>query len=297
MVGPTRQALADARLTPEDIDRVILVGGATRMAAVRQLARELMGKEPYVDLPPDEAVALGAAIQAGILTGEIEGRLLIDVTPLSLGIETQGGIFTRLIERNTVIPVSRSRIFTNAADNQTFMDIHILQGERDLAIDNISLGRLELAGVPPAPRGEARVEVAFHIDANGILHVSAHDLYSDSSRKLRISPRFYGLADDEIDRIVEKAQRYGDEDRRRRAEIELGIEADMVVRAARRVLEELDSEANPSLVGEVERGIFQAQTALATGNAEELQRRTRELERLASAMRTARARAPGPLLR
>jgi molecular chaperone DnaK len=285
MVGPTRQALADAGLEPEDIDRVILVGGSTRMPAVRELIREIVGKEPYTNVHPDEVVAMGAAIQAGILTGEIQGKVLIDVTPLSLGIESQGGIFAKIIERNTTVPLSQGQIFTNAADNQTSMDIHVLQGERDMAIDNMTLDRFELTGIPAAPRGEARVEVAFDIDVNGILHVSAHDLYSDNSHQLRISPRFYGLPGDEIGRMIQEAQRYTEEDQRRRAEVEIGIKADNMVRAARQAVEETGPNGDLPLAGEIERGILQVQAALASGDSEQIESRTQELEKLVKALR------------
>ena len=284
MVGPTRQALADAGLEPQGIDRVILVGGATRMPAVRELIRELIGKEPYADIHPDEVVAMGTAIQAGILTGEIRGKVLIDVIPLSLGIETQGGIFSKIIERNTTIPVSQGQIFTNAADNQMSMDIHVLQGERDMAIDNMTLDRFELAGIPPAPRGEARVEVTFDIDVNGILHVSAHDLYSDNSHQLRISPRFYGLPGEEIGRMIEEAEKYAEEDQRRRAEAEIGIKADNMVRAARQAIEENGLNGDLSLADEVERGILEVQGALAGGDSGEIDSRTEELEKLVKAL-------------
>ncbi|MFQ5886462.1 MAG: Hsp70 family protein, partial [Anaerolineae bacterium] len=284
MVGPTRQALADAGLGPQDIDRVILVGGATRMPAVRELVRELLGKEPYKDIQPDEVVAMGAAIQAGILTGEIQGKVLIDVTPLSLGIETQGGIFTRIIERNTTIPLSQGQIFTNAAGNQTSMDIHVLQGERDMAVDNMTLDRFELAGIPAAPRGEARVEVTFDIDVNGILHVSAHDLYSDNSHKLRISPHFYGLPGEEIGRMIEEAERYTTEDQRRRQEVEIGIKADNMVRAAHQTIEEAGEDVDISLVDEVEEGILQVQAALASGDSQEIKSKTEALEKRVKAL-------------
>ncbi|MDO8611439.1 MAG: molecular chaperone DnaK [Dehalococcoidia bacterium] len=284
MTGPTKQALADAGLQPRDIDRVILVGGSTRMPAVRELLRELLDKEPYGDIHPDEAVAMGAAIQAGILTGEIQGKVLINVTPLSLGIETQGGIFTRIIRRNTAVPVSHGQVFTNAADGQTSTDIHVLQGEREMAINNMTLDRFELAGMPAAPRGEARVEVTFDIDVNGILHVSAHDLYSDSSHKLRISPRFYGLSSEEMGRMIEEAQRYAEEDQRRREEVEAGIKADNMVRAARQVIEEVEDDADPLLADEIERGILQVQAAVASGYSEELRTRTEELEKLVKAL-------------
>ncbi|MDP2675499.1 MAG: molecular chaperone DnaK [Dehalococcoidia bacterium] len=284
MIGPTKQALADAGLRPRDIDRVILVGGSTRMPAMRELLRELLDKEPYGDIHPDEAVAMGAAIQAGILTGEIQGKALINVTPLSLGIETQGGIFTKIIQRNTAVPVSHSQVFTNAADGQMSMDLHVLQGEREMAIDDMTLDRFELAGVPAASRGESRVEVAFDIDANGILHVSAHDLYSDSLRELRISPRFYGLPGEEMGRMIQEAARYAEEDQRRRQKVETGIRADNMVRAARQVIEEGRDDADPFLADEVERGILQVQVALAGGDSEELKTRTEELEKLVKAL-------------
>jgi len=279
MIGPTMQALADAGLKPEDIDRLILVGGATRMPAVRELSLKILGKEPYKDIQPDEAVALGAAIQAGILSGQIQGKVLIDVTPLSLGIETQGSIFTRIIERNTPIPTSQGQIFTNATDNQTSMDIHVLQGERDMAVDNMTLDRFDLTGISPLPRGEARVEVAFDIDANGILHVSANDLYSDSQQKVRVSPRFYGLPEAEIARMVKEAVRFSEDDQKRREEVEINIKADNMVLAARQTIEEADSEANLGLVDEVEKAILEVQTALASGDSAELKSRTQALEK------------------
>jgi len=279
MVGPTMQALADAGLKPEDIDRLILVGGATRMPAVRELSMKILGKEPYKDIQPDEAVALGAAIQAGILSGQIQGKVLIDVTPLSLGIETQGGLFSRIIERNTPIPTSQGQIFTNATDNQTSMDIHVLQGERDMAVDNMTLDRFDLTGISPMPRGEARIEVAFDIDANGILHVSANDLYSDSQQKVRVSPRFYGLPEEEIARMVEEAARFSEDDQKRREEVEINIKADNMVLATRQTIEEADVEANLDLVDEVEKAILEVQTALASGDSAELKSRTQALEK------------------
>jgi len=279
MVGPTMQALADARLEPEDIDRLILVGGATRMPAVRELSMKILGKEPYKDIQPDEAVALGAAIQAGILLGQIQGKVLIDVTPLPLGIETQGGLFTRIIQRNTPIPTSQGQVFTNATDNQTSMDIHVLQGERDMAVDNMTLDRFELSGMFPMPRGEARVEVAFDIDANGILHVPANDLYGDSLQKVRVSPRFYGLPEEEIARMVEQAKGFSQDDQKRREEVEISIKADNMVRAARQTIEEAGVMANLELIDEVEKAVLEVQTALASGDSAEIKTRTEALEK------------------
>lgn len=200
MIKPTEEALSDAGFEPSDIDRCILVGGSTRMPQVRRLFKQLMGKEPYADIQPDEAVAIGAAIQAGILTGEISGKVLIDVTPISLGIETEGGLFTKLIGKNTTIPATMSRIFTNAADGQTSMSIHVLQGERALAASNMTIGRFDLDGMEPLPIGETVVEVSFEINANGILRITARDLHTDNSSDLRISPRYYGLVGDELAR-------------------------------------------------------------------------------------------------
>jgi len=279
MIGPTTQALADAGLKPEDIDRLILVGGATRMPAVRELSMRILGKEPYKDIQPDEVVALGAAIQAGILSGQIQGKVLIDVTPLSLGIETQGRLFTKIIERNTPIPTSQGQIFTNATDNQASMDIHVLQGERDMAVDNMTLDRFDLTGISPMPRGEARVEVAFDIDANGILHVSANDLYGDSSQKVRVSPRFYGLPEEEIARMVEQATRFSEDDQKRREEVEISIKADNMVRAARQTIDEAEAMANLELVDEVEKAVLEVQTALASGDSAEIKSRTEALEK------------------
>lgn len=284
MIGPTKQALADAGFGPEDVDRVILVGGATRMPAVRELARQLIGKEPYKDIHPDEVVAMGAAIQAGILTGEIEGKLLIDVTPLSLGIETQGGLFAKIVERNTTVPVSQSQVFTNATDNQTSMDIHVLQGERQMASDNMTLDRFELTGIPPLPRGEAHVEVTFAINADGILHVSAQDLHTETSQELRLSPRFYGLPKEEIRRMTEEAQRYAEEDEKRREEIELKIRTDNMVRAARQAIQEAKEGTASILIDEVEKAMDEVQSAVARGGSQDIESRVAELEKTVMAL-------------
>ena len=278
MMGPTKQALADAGLQPEDIDRVILVGGSTRMPGVQTLFRQVMGQEPYKDIHPDEVVALGAAIQAGILTGEIKGKVLIDVTPLSLGIETQGGIFRKVVERNTTIPVETGYLFTNAADEQETMDVHVLQGERDMAIYNMTLDRFELTDIPPAPRGEARVEVVFKIDANGIVRVVAHDLYGDNSRELRISPRFYGLRREELEHMIEEAERYAAEDQKQRQQVEINIRADNMIRAANHTLEEADEDAPTALREGVEQEILRVRAALASGDSQEIKTRAEELE-------------------
>lgn len=219
LIGPTLQVLSDARLKPTDIDRMILVGGSTRMPAVQELARKLIGKEPYKDINPDEVVALGAAIQAGVLAGEIKEVVLMDVTPLSLGIETEGGVFTKIIERNTPVPVNTSRIFTTAADNQTSVDIHILQGEGGVSEQNISLGNFRLSDIPPQPKGTARLEVAFKIDTDGILNVSATDLHTGNEQGIEISSISEHLRDEVERRMVEHDRPSGGKGKRKRYEV------------------------------------------------------------------------------
>jgi len=279
MVEPTKQALADAKLKPGDIDRVILVGGSTRMPAVRKLFRELMGKDPYVEIHPDEVVAMGAAVQAGILTGQIEGKILIDVTPISLGVETQGGIFTKIIERNTTIPATQGHLFTNAADNQTSMDIHVLQGERAMATYNMTLDRFELSGIPSVPRGDAWVEITFEINADGILHVSAKDLHNtENSKRLRISPRFYGLPREEIERMMKEAEAYAQQDLKECREVEIGIKANNMIRAGRQMIEEAAEDVDTSWTDEVEKAILEVKTAIAGGDYQEIEEKTEELE-------------------
>ncbi|MFN3604704.1 MAG: molecular chaperone DnaK [Leptonema sp. (in: bacteria)] len=210
--GPCEQALKDAGLKPSDIDEVILVGGSTRIPAVQALVKEIFGKEPAKSVNPDEVVAVGAAIQGGVLSGEVTDILLLDVTPLSLGIETLGGVFTKLIPRNTTIPTRKSQIFTTAADNQTAVTIHVLQGEREMARDNRTLARFELVGIPPAPRGVPQIEVTFDIDANGIVHVSAKDLSTGKEQKIRVETTS-GLTEEEIQRMVKEAEQYSEKDR------------------------------------------------------------------------------------
>jgi molecular chaperone DnaK len=254
-VAPTRQALDDAGLKPSDIDQVILVGGMTRMPAVQEKVKELIGKDPHRGVNPDEVVAIGAAIQAGVLKGEVKDVLLLDVTPLSLGIETKGGVFTKLIERNTTIPTRKSEIFSTAEDGQPSVEIHVLQGEREMAAYNKTLGKFQLVGIPPAPRGVPQIEVAFDIDANGIMHVSAKDLGSGNEQKIQIQGGS-GLSDNEVDQMVRDAESHAEEDRRLKELAEARNNAEQVVYATEKSLAEhqdkLDEETKSDIRGKID---------------------------------------------
>ena len=251
VVGPTKQAMADAGLSMGQIDQVILVGGMTRMPAVQQKVRELTGKEPHKGINPDEVVALGAAIQGGVLAGEVKDVLLLDVTPLSLGIETKGGVFTRLIDRNTTIPTRKSEIFSTAEDGQTSVEIHVLQGERDLAAYNKTLGKFQLTGIPPAPRGVPQIEVTFDIDANGIVHVSAKDLATGNEQKIAIKSSS-GLTDDEIKRMVKDAEVHAEEDRRKKELVEARNQAENLVYSTRKSLNEFGDKVDGATRANIE---------------------------------------------
>jgi molecular chaperone DnaK len=256
-LGPSRQALKDASVEPKDIDEVVLVGGSTRIPKVQQLVQSLFGREPHKGVNPDEVVSIGAAIQAGVLQGDVKDVLLLDVTPLSLGIETLGGVSTRLIERNTTIPVKKSEVFSTAADNQTQVDVHVLQGEREMARDNRTLGRFQLVGIPPAPRGIPQIEVTFDIDANGIVNVSAKDLATSKEQKITIASSS-GLSKAEIDRMVKEAESNRDSDRKKREEIEAKNQLDNAVFATERTLNENRAELDSGLAREVEDALAEA---------------------------------------
>src|SRR5437868_6805289 len=259
-VGPTKQALADAGLDASKIDEVVLVGGSTRIPKVQQIVKDLFGKEPHKGVNPDEVVAVGAAIQAGVLAGEVKDLLLLDVTPLSLGIETLGGVMTTLIPRNTTIPTRKSEIFSTASDNQTSVEVHVLQGERSLARDNRTLGKFHLVGLPPAPRGVPQIEVTFDIDANGIVNVSAKDLGTGKEQKITITASS-GLAKDEVDRMMKEAESHAEDDKKRREEIELRNRADQAVYGAERLLKDTGdkvSAADKSAIESAMEGVKQA---------------------------------------
>jgi molecular chaperone DnaK len=299
-IGPVKQALADAKLTERDIDEVILVGGATRMPAIQALIRRLMnGKEPNQSVNPDEVVAVGAAIQAGVLAGEVKDVVLLDVTPLSLGIETLGGVTTKIVERNTTVPVRRSEVFSTADDNQTAVDVHTLQGERELARDNRTLGHFKLEGIRPAPRGVPQIEVTFDIDANGILTVTAKDRDTGKEQKITITGATQ-LSKEEIDRMVRDAEAHADEDHRRREEVEARNNADSMAHQVERQLQELGDRSPANERARAEQMISEIRELVRTQSTDvaRLRQLTSDLQQilygLGSAATAGQSAQPGP---
>ncbi|MFZ3062481.1 MAG: molecular chaperone DnaK [Actinomycetota bacterium] len=276
-VGPFNQAMKDASLGPKDLDHVILVGGATRMPAIQDLIKKLTeGKEPHKGVNPDEVVAVGAAIQAGVLKGEVKEVLLLDVTPLSLGIETKGGIATMLIERNTTIPTKKSEVFSTAEDGQTSVEINVLQGERPMAADNRSLGRFQLVGIPPAPRGIPQIEVTFDIDANGIVHVSAKDLGTGNEQKMVVTGAS-GLASEEIEKMRQDAEAHAEEDRRKRELAEARNNADNLVYSTEKSLREMGDKLEASEREKIEKAISEVKEAMKSDDAQKIKTATDNL--------------------
>jgi molecular chaperone DnaK len=275
-VEPCKRALEDAGVKASDIDEVILVGGSTRIPMVQEKVKQLFGKEPHKGINPDEVVAIGAAIQAGVLGGDVKDVLLLDVTPLSLGIETLGGVMTRLIERNTTIPTKKSEIFSTAADGQTAVDIHVLQGERQMSVDNKTIGRFQLAGIPPAPRGMPQIEVTFDIDADGILHVTAKDKATGKEQKIVIKASS-GLSESEIERMVQDAEKMKDEDKAQREKVDARNAADSLIYETEKNIKEHKDKLEPADVQKLESGIEDIKSALKTDNASSIKSATDKL--------------------
>jgi len=284
--GPLERAVEDAKLAPKDVDRIILVGGPTRMPIVRKFVEEFMGKEAERGVDPMECVAMGAAIQAGVIAGEVHDLLLLDVTPLSLGVETLGGVLTKVIERNTTIPARRSQVFSTAADFQTTVTIHVLQGERPMAADNVSLGMFNLTGIPPAPRGVPQIEVAFDIDTNGILNVSAKDLATSKEQKITITAS-KKLAKEEIDRMVKQAEQFASEDQKRKEEAELRNQADNMIYSAERLTKELAAKISKEQSEQVTKGISELREALEGKDSSLIKQRLEALQKVLQEIGTA----------
>jgi len=276
-MGPTRQALGDAGLTPDKIDKVLLVGGSIRIPAVQDAVKKYIGKDPFKGINPDECVAVGAAIQAGVLSGDIKDLLLLDVTPLSLGIETLGGVFTKLIDRNTTIPSKKSQVFSTAADGQTSVEIHVLQGERDMASYNKTLGRFQLTGIPPAPRGVPQIEVTFDIDANGIVNVSAKDLGTGNEQKVTITASS-NLSKDDIDKAVKEAERFADEDKKKKEEIEIRNNADSFVYQSEKTIKDMGDKLSSDDKLKIESEMQKVRDALKGTDLEAIKNTTETLK-------------------
>ena len=268
-IAPLTQALKDAGLTAKDIDKVILVGGSTRIPAVQEAVQRVTGKEPYKGINPDECVAIGAAIQGGVLGGDVKDVVLLDVTPLSLGIETLGGVFTKLIERNTTIPVKQTQVFSTAADGQTSVDVHVLQGEREFAADNKTLGRFQLSGIAPAPRGVPQIEVTFDIDANGIVHVSAKDKGTGKEQSISITASS-NMSEDEIKKAVNEAEQFAAEDKKRKEAVEVNNQCDQLIYQSEKTLKELDSKLEAADKATIEEGLKKLRDVRTTEDTEKI---------------------------
>lgn len=291
-MGPARQALADSKLTPNDIDKILLVGGATRMPAVRDGIRTLLGKDPHKEINPDECVALGAAIQAAALAGDIDDILLLDVTPLTLGVETLGGVMTPIIERNTTIPVKKSQVFSTAADNQPSVQIVVLQGERKMARDNKNLGTFSLVGIPPAPRGIPQIEVIFDIDANGIMNVTAIDKGTSNEQKITITGST-NLNENEIQQMVDDAKKYEEEDTKRKKEIDLKNKADSLIYQTEKLVKDAGDKIDDTVKTEAEKAISECKAALESDNLADLEKKIETLEAVAQKVGAAFYQATG----
>jgi molecular chaperone DnaK len=282
---PLRNALKDSGLTADKIDKVILVGGSTRIPAVQAAVKKATGKDPHKGVNPDEVVAMGAAIQGGVLSGDVKNVVLLDVTPLSLGIETLGGVMTRLIDRNTTIPTSKSQIFSTAADSQTSVEIHVLQGERTMATDNVTLGRFSLDGIPPAPRGIPKIEVSFDIDVNGIVNVKALDMGTKKEQKITITSSS-GLSSEEIDRLVKDAEKYAAEDAARRELVDAKNTAEQLAYSSEKMLSDLGDKVPTEKADEVRVAVSKARETIAHDSVEDIKAATEALTKLVNELST-----------
>jgi molecular chaperone DnaK len=282
-LGPTRQAIKDSGLSASEIDKIVLVGGSTRIPAVQEAIKKLTGKEPHKGVNPDEVVALGAAVQAGVLTGDVKDVVLLDVTPLSLGIETAGGVFTKMIERNTTIPTSKSQVFSTYADNQPSVEIHVLQGEREMAAGNKTLGRFMLGDIPAAPRGVPQIEVSFDIDANGIVNVSATDKGTGKSQKITITSSS-GLSDEEVEKMMKDAELHAEEDRKRKELVEVKNSGDQLIYQVEKTIKDLGEKADAGEVEKANAAKDKLKSTLEGEDVEAIKAATEELSTVALAL-------------